>query len=104
MTGSAAGGCKAPGKVTCQRIACEVLDPGGNRGGIDGVGGQIARRRKGGNFAVYVIGNCSGYGGCARSCHRKVGGADCCGVHRLTEGSADALVDRDTGGSIGRDG
>ena len=104
LTGRAASRRKAPGKVTCQRVVCQVLDPSGDRDAIYGALGEIACRCKGGNLAVYVIGNCSGYGRCARSCHRKVGGVDRCGVHRLTEGGTDALVDRHTGCSVGREG
>ena len=37
---------KAPDVVRCQCIAGQVLGPGGNRGGIDGVGCEIACRRK----------------------------------------------------------
>ena len=103
MTGRGGSGSKAPGIVTGQCIARQILDPGGNGGPIDGVGGQIACRCKGGNLAVCVIGDCSGYGGRAGSSHRKVGGVDGCGVHRLTEGGVDGLVDRHTGGAIGRD-
>src|SRR5204863_7089954 len=95
-------GCKAPGKVTCQRIAGEVLGPGCERGAIDGIGGEITGRCKGRNFAAYVVVDGTRYRSCPRPFQQEGRGADRCGIHRFTEGGVDRLVNGHIGSDIGR--